>query len=203
MNYSLFVTVLSEVLAAWCYEEAKKLALKPSLDFKVDSEVACAVLKNVLLGLIPESANFPSHLAPQIKAKEVSFETNADFKQFLIGQCETIVQAMFPLTMQTAAEQTPSSSVDFLKAALAVQEERGRIYDSEGGERSISKVRQLFNTLYGHDTKDHELWGLMVLLKLVRMESAPTPHLDSALDATSYAALMAESYMVSSKKSTV
>lgn len=203
MNYSLFVTVLSEVLAAWCYEEAKKLALKPSLDFKVDSEVACAVLKTVLLGLIPESSTFQTDLIPKIELKHAQFETNQDFKDYLIGQCETIVQAMFPLTMQTAAEQTPSSSVDFLKAALAVQEERGRIYDSEGGERSISKVRQLFNTLYGYDVKDHELWGLMVLLKLVRMESAPTPHLDSALDATSYAALMAESYMVSSKKSTV
>jgi hypothetical protein len=72
-------------------------------------------------------------------------------------------------------------------------QERGKTYDSDGGERSMGKTIAAFNAITGRDLSEQDGWLLMLLLKQVRQWSTTQFHQDSALDSVAYAALLAES----------
>jgi hypothetical protein len=86
-----------------------------------------------------------------------------------------------------------NKSTDFLKASLNIQEERGKQYDSEEGERSFSKVATAFTAITGKELLGSDVALIQQILKDVRLyTNMETPHMDSLLDKTSYASLHCE-----------
>lgn len=85
------------------------------------------------------------------------------------------------------------SSTDYLKQAAAIQEQRGKDYNTEDGERSMAAVVAAFNDLFNQDMTETQGWQFMVLLKMKRLDTALGHHEDSAADQVSYSALAAES----------
>ena len=86
-------------------------------------------------------------------------------------------------------------SVDFLKQALKIQEERGAEYDVTSPikkERSFNKVAIAFNAITGKDLTAAEIALMLQLLKDVRQWSADRYHKDSVEDCISYSSLKAE-----------
>ncbi|MBP9803298.1 MAG: hypothetical protein KBE22_00135 [Candidatus Accumulibacter sp.] len=84
------------------------------------------------------------------------------------------------------------SATEYLDAAKETMADRGRQYDSAGGERSMGKAIAAFNAITGRSLAVSEGWLLMLLLKQARQWSTDGFHADSALDAVAYAALLAE-----------
>lgn len=82
---------------------------------------------------------------------------------------------------------------DFLQRAQDLMIERGKQYDKPEGERSMASTVTAFNAITGRDLTESEGWLLMLLLKQVRQWQRASFHRDSAEDAVSYAALLAES----------
>lgn len=83
-------------------------------------------------------------------------------------------------------------ATEFLQAAIDVQSERGKQYDSPEGERSMGRTVQAFNAITGRDLTEAEGWLLLQVLKDVRQWSAKGFHADSALDGVAYSSLKAE-----------
>lgn len=84
-------------------------------------------------------------------------------------------------------------STEFLQAAIDVQAERGKQYDSPEGERSMGRTVQAFNAITGRDLTEAEGWLLLQVLKDVRQWQNPGQfHHDSALDCVAYASLKGE-----------
>lgn len=84
-------------------------------------------------------------------------------------------------------------STEFLQAAIDVQAERGKQYDSPEGERSMGRTVQAFNAITGRDLTEADGWLFMQVLKDVRQWQNPEAyHHDSALDGVAYASLKAE-----------
>lgn len=84
-------------------------------------------------------------------------------------------------------------STDFLQAAINVQTERAKQYDSPEGERSMGRTVAAFNAITGRDLTEAEGWLILLLLKQVRQWQNPGQyHHDSALDGVAYASLLAE-----------
>lgn len=84
-------------------------------------------------------------------------------------------------------------STEFLQAAIDVQAERGKQYDTPEGERSMGRTVAAFNVITGRDLTEAEGWLLLQVLKDVRQWQNPTHyHHDSALDCVAYASLKAE-----------
>ena len=81
---------------------------------------------------------------------------------------------------------------DALGKAAFIMQERGKEYDCEEGERSMSKIVLAFNVISGRDLSESEGYLFMMVLKQVRMFGINKFHEDSAIDAIAYAALMAE-----------
>lgn len=80
-----------------------------------------------------------------------------------------------------------------LASAMAHMDERAKQYDAPAGERSMAATVELFNSLTGRNLTEVEGWKFMVLLKLVRAESAKGKALqDSFEDAVAYMALAGE-----------
>lgn len=89
---------------------------------------------------------------------------------------------------------------DFLTTANSILEERGRDYDRSGDERSMPAICAAFNAITGNLLTPAEGYLFLQILKDVRQWSRPGIHLDSAIDAISYAALKAEALMESVDK---
>ena len=89
-------------------------------------------------------------------------------------------------------KETPYA-IKALQDAAKIMEERGKQYDTEGGERSMAACVTMFNAATKHDLTESEGWLLMECLKLVRLFQRPGYHEDSAHDNIAYAALLAES----------
>ena len=89
--------------------------------------------------------------------------------------------------------RVPSTAIEYLDTAKAIQEERARAYDTPGGERSMAAVVAAFNVLYDKSLTETEGWAFMVLLKMRRRHSAKKHHQDSCEDGVSYSSLWAES----------
>jgi len=79
-----------------------------------------------------------------------------------------------------------------LNKAASIMEERGKQYDSAGGERSMGRCVTAFNAITGRDLTEPEGWLLLQVLKDVRQWQKPGYHADSAEDCIAYAALKAE-----------
>lgn len=83
-----------------------------------------------------------------------------------------------------------------LRAALAIQAERGEIYnDGQAPERSFKAIAELTSALTGSEIHETTVTAMFVALKLVRFQTALRNgilHLDSLEDFVSYAALHAE-----------
>lgn len=90
------------------------------------------------------------------------------------------------------ATTLPPTATDYLHNAAAIMEERGKQYDQAGGERSMGKCINAFNTITGHELSEAEGWLLLQLLKDVRQWQRKGFHRDSADDCIAYAALKAE-----------
>lgn len=84
-------------------------------------------------------------------------------------------------------------AVEFLEKSKSTMEERGEVYDSKDGERSMEKTINAFNNVTGKNLTTSHGWLIMLLLKQVRQESSENYHEDSALDSVAYSALLAES----------
>jgi len=85
------------------------------------------------------------------------------------------------------------SAEGFLTKAKHLLAQRGQDYDSEGGERSAGRVAAAFNGIKGKEVVSaSDIWMILVLLKMVRQETSPDYHPDSAEDQVTYSALMAE-----------
>jgi hypothetical protein len=97
-----------------------------------------------------------------------------------------------PKDVEFKDEGIPSAEF-YLKSALTTMQERGKTYDSDGGERSMGKTIAAFNAITGRELSEQDGWLLMLLLKQVRQWSTNQFHQDSALDSVAYAALLAES----------
>lgn len=87
----------------------------------------------------------------------------------------------------------PNTADQYLSKAQGLMIERGKTYDSNGGERSMSQTMTAFNAITGRDLTASEGWLIMLLLKQVRQWKTPEFHRDSAEDSVAYAALLAES----------
>ena len=84
-------------------------------------------------------------------------------------------------------------STDFLQAAMDVQVERGKQYDSPEGERSMGRIVRAFEAITGKHLTEAEGFLFQQILKDVRQWQNPESfHEDSALDCVSYASLKAE-----------
>ena len=81
---------------------------------------------------------------------------------------------------------------EILTKAAELMRERGKQYDTEGGERSMGKAVRAFNAITGRDLSEPEGWLLLQVLKDVRLFQKPGYHADSAEDCVAYAALKAE-----------
>lgn len=88
----------------------------------------------------------------------------------------------------------PKTSVEFLSACIAVQDERGKQYDASGtGERSFAAAASAFNAATGKSLTGSDVCLVLAMVKLVRQYSQPNRlHHDSLLDGVSYMGLWAE-----------
>jgi hypothetical protein len=85
---------------------------------------------------------------------------------------------------------TQGASLILSKAAGHLAD-RASTYDSPGGERSMAKTVELFNTLYDLQITEDQGWRFMLLLKLVRSTQGNFK-MDNHEDAVAYEALTAE-----------
>lgn len=88
-------------------------------------------------------------------------------------------------------ESSKVTAPGVLEAGAKHMRDRAVTYDKPEGERSMEKVVQMFNLLYGHNLTETEGWRFMLLLKLVRSTQGAFK-LDNFEDAVAYEALAAE-----------
>lgn len=81
---------------------------------------------------------------------------------------------------------------EILEAAAAHMEDRAKTYDSPGGERSMGKAVDMFNTLYTTELTEEQGWAFMAILKMVR-SSQGKYRPDNYEDGAAYFSLMGES----------
>ena len=87
---------------------------------------------------------------------------------------------------------SPTYAERILRQAADTLKQRGQVYDSPEGERSMGKTVIAFNTITSNNLTEAEGWLLLQLLKDVRQWSKEAYHEDSAVDCVNYAALKAE-----------
>lgn len=102
---------------------------------------------------------------------------------------------VFGKKLQVYISGQPNTSVEFLDHSKNLQEQRGKQYDSPGGERSFDKVAAMFTAATGIALEGHHIALIQTHLKHVRAYSNTNKvHQDSLEDAVSYSALWAESF---------
>jgi hypothetical protein len=82
------------------------------------------------------------------------------------------------------------TAYDILNEVTQTVKERGKVRDANDGERSMERMVHTFNALTDHTLTVSEGWVFMIILKLVRMQSAYDR--DNYIDAVGYAALLGE-----------
>src|SRR5574337_387354 len=93
---------------------------------------------------------------------------------------------------QAASTTSVIHASDFAKKVNTILEERGKIYDSPRGERSMEKIVDVFYHYTGHALTETQGWLFMDVLKTVRALQKNSFHKDSYEDKVSYSCLMAE-----------
>ena len=102
---------------------------------------------------------------------------------------------VFGKKLQVYISGQPNTSVEFLDHSKNLQEQRGKQYDSPGGERSFDKVAAMFTAATGIALEGHHIALIQTHLKYVRAYSNTRKvHQDSLEDAVSYSALWAEEF---------
>jgi hypothetical protein len=84
-------------------------------------------------------------------------------------------------------------ALDAMQHAAQTITQRGKDYDNQEGERSVTATVAAFNCITGCKLDESDGWLFMLLLKQVRQYQKPGFHEDSAIDSIAYAALLAES----------
>lgn len=101
-----------------------------------------------------------------------------------------------PPKSEPGTHPAPTSSIDLLEAARAIQAQRAKDYDQPGGERSMLATVQAFNTITRRSgdraLTESEGWLILQTLKDVRDRSTAKPHRDSLEDGIAYSSLKAE-----------
>lgn len=101
--------------------------------------------------------------------------------------------ANFAAENEAKAEPYPSTIPTIVDHSLRHVLHRAEAYDSEGGERSMSRTVQAFNAFTGHSLSESDGWRFMQCLKGVRLyTNRDDVHLDSMEDGIAYSALEAE-----------
>lgn len=121
------------------------------------------------------------------------FSTAGTSKRDLVEK--VVIKKEFAPVESATDKETPRpvvSAPDLLRKAADIMAERGKTYDTEGGERSMGKAVSAFNTITGRELTESEGWLLLQILKDVRQWSREEYHADSAEDCIAYAALKAE-----------
>jgi hypothetical protein len=77
----------------------------------------------------------------------------------------------------------------FLEEASNAMKARAALRDTPEGERTASKIANVFNSLTGRDISESEAWLFLVVLKLVR-GMAGKFHADDYVDAAAYIGLL-------------
>ena len=80
---------------------------------------------------------------------------------------------------------------EYLLTASSALEDRAKLRDSEGGERSMAATVEAFNAVRGKNLSEEDGWAFMVLLKLVR-SSQGQYHADDYVDGAAYFGLLGE-----------
>ena len=81
---------------------------------------------------------------------------------------------------------------EILTEAAKILEERGKLRDTEQGERSMARAVSAFNALVPEKAlTEGDGWLMLCCLKMARA-TAGKPHLDDAADLAGYAALLGE-----------
>lgn len=94
---------------------------------------------------------------------------------------------------EVKAEPYPSTIPKIVDHSLRHVLHRAEAYDSEGGERSMSRTVQAFNAFTGHNLSEADGWRFMQCVKGVRLyTNRENTHLDSMEDGIAYSALEAE-----------
>lgn len=81
---------------------------------------------------------------------------------------------------------------EFLLTASSALEDRAKLRDSEGGERSMARTVAAFNAARCQNLSEEDGWAFMVLLKLVRSSQGKF-HADDYVDGAAYFGLLGES----------
>lgn len=68
---------------------------------------------------------------------------------------------------------------------------RAALRDTPQGERVVSTLVEMFNTLTGHELSEADGWKFMLLVKLVRSENGKY-HPDDYVDLAAYSSLLGE-----------
>lgn len=86
------------------------------------------------------------------------------------------------------------SHAEYLAKSVAeILHERGKQYDSQGGERSMAQIVSVFAEYTNHQLTEAQDWLFMDVLKPVRaFQKKKGYHHDSCQDKVSYSALMGE-----------
>lgn len=87
--------------------------------------------------------------------------------------------------------RSPHPAPAFLEAGAQHMRDRAEQRDTPGGERSMAKAVNAFNTMYGFDLSEEEGWQFMVLLKMSRASSGAYVQ-DDYEDQAAYSGLAGE-----------
>lgn len=116
-------------------------------------------------------------------------------KKAVLGFGQVYIAQSFPeidpSALDAAIDATPAADA-LLDAAAKHMRDRAVTYDQPGGERSMGRAVEAFNTITGHGINESEGWLFMALLKMVRSESREAPHRDSIEDLVAYCGLYGE-----------
>lgn len=131
-------------------------------------------------------------LIEEVVGLETQPEVDAATQEALLISNKDVAEFAEAMGWNNTATTLPPTATDYLHNAAAIMEERGKQYDQAGGERSMGKCINAFNTITGHELSEAEGWLLLQLLKDVRQWQRKGFHRDSADDCIAYAALKAE-----------
>lgn len=110
------------------------------------------------------------------------------FQQELCNETPTPAE----LSCEMAAQNNGYTANFFANRVETLLANRGTLYDSPEGERSMQKIVAVFRVYTGHDLSVKEGWLFMDCLKTVRALQKNAFHLDSYEDKVTYSCLMAE-----------
>lgn len=96
-----------------------------------------------------------------------------------------------PTVFKRPEKSSATSASDILEQAASTIEQRGKDYNSPGGERSMKATVEAFNAIRGKDLTAEDGWAFMCILKMVRAHKSPNKA-DHYIDLSAYGSLLGE-----------